>query len=322
VPIAGIAKVMTAMITLELRPLTGGQQGPEITVTDADQQAYRSAADNGESVVPVESGESLTEYQALQALLIGAGNNIAPLLSRWVAGSEARFVQLMNARARQLAMRQTTFADSGGISPQTVSVPADLVRLGEMSMANPVLAEIVGQKEATIPLMGPVANFNTAIGQSGIVGIKSGNLPSGASFLFAGSEQVSGGPLVMVYGALLGLPAPSDTFSAARALLDSARASLRTETIVVPGQPVGRYETGWGGAAPIIATQALAVLVWPGTAVTTRLDVRSLRPPVRAWTTVGTFHADVNGHGRGVPVALARALRPPGTRWRFQRGPV
>lgn len=191
-------------------------------------------------------------------------------------------------------------------------------------MANPVLAEIVGQKEATLPLMGPVSNFDTAIGQSGIVGIKSGNLPSGASFLFAGSEQVAGGQMVMVYGAVLGLPGPSDTFSAARALLDSVRANLRTVTIVSRGQVVGSYQTEWGGSAPIVATQPLTVVVWPGTTVTAQLDVRSLTPPVRARTPVGTFrvNVNVNGHGQEVPAVVARALDPPSTRWRFQRGPI
>ena len=126
----------------------------------------------------------------------------------------------------------------------------------------------------------------------------------------------------MVYGAVLGHPGPSDTFSAASTLLDFARASLRPRPIVVAGQPVGRYETGWGGSTPIVAAQGLAVLVWPGTVVTARLDVLSLRPPIPSRTTVGTFRVHVNGHEQRVPVVVARPLDPRSTRWRFQRRPL
>src|SRR5207253_8066956 len=102
VPIASLAKIMTADIVLRGRPLPAAGPGPVITVTAADAAAYASDERQGQSVVQVAAGEKLTERQALEAMLIPSVNNIASLLARWDASSEAAFVAKMNTSARQL----------------------------------------------------------------------------------------------------------------------------------------------------------------------------------------------------------------------------
>ena len=104
VPIASVAKVMTAYLTLERYPLTGAQDGFTITITPAQAQAEAEEAADEQSVAPVRAGEQLTERQLLEALLIPSGNNIARLLAARVAGSEARFIEEMNTEARSLGM--------------------------------------------------------------------------------------------------------------------------------------------------------------------------------------------------------------------------
>jgi D-alanyl-D-alanine carboxypeptidase (penicillin-binding protein 5/6) len=320
-PIASVVKVMTALITLEAKPLAPGQQGPDITVVDADVQAYDAAAANGESVVPVVSGETLTEYQALQGLLVAAGDNVAELLARWVAGSEAAFVQQMNARAVRLGLHRTSFADASGISPASVSVPEDLVRLGQAAMANPVLAQIAGQPQAVIPLMGPVPNFNKVLGQDGIVGLKTGYLPgAGADFLFAGVEPVAGGPPLLVVGALQGLATQDDTFASATALLDAARTAIHTTTVVARGQHVGRARTSWGGGATLIASKAVTAPVWPGSKVTAHLSMPPRPAPIAAGARVGTLTLNTGDTPVQVPVATAAAVGGPDVPWRLLRG--
>jgi D-alanyl-D-alanine carboxypeptidase (penicillin-binding protein 5/6) len=92
VPIASLAKVMTAYLTLTRYPLSGAQDGFEITVTAAQAQAEAGDAAEGQSVAPVQAGERLSERQLLEALLIPSGNNIAQMLAAEVAGSRSRFV--------------------------------------------------------------------------------------------------------------------------------------------------------------------------------------------------------------------------------------
>ncbi len=77
VPIASLAKVMTAYLTLEPYPLSGPHDGFTITVTEAQVEAQ------DQSVVAVQAGEQLIERQLLEALLIPSGNNIARCSPPW-----------------------------------------------------------------------------------------------------------------------------------------------------------------------------------------------------------------------------------------------
>src|SRR5690348_16380788 len=128
-PTASVAKVMSAMVVMHDKPFPLGQTGGSITITDVDVQAYQNDKAQGQSFVAVQAGEVLSEYQALQAMLIPSGNNIAETLARWDAGSVPAFVDKMNQRARSLGLTRTSFADPAGSSAQTVSTPSDLMAL-------------------------------------------------------------------------------------------------------------------------------------------------------------------------------------------------
>ena len=80
-PIASLAKVMTAYLTLKRYPLSGEQEGFTIAVTAADAKAAVEDASRNQSIVKVRPGEQLTERQLLEALLVPSGNNIASMLA-------------------------------------------------------------------------------------------------------------------------------------------------------------------------------------------------------------------------------------------------
>jgi D-alanyl-D-alanine carboxypeptidase (penicillin-binding protein 5/6) len=321
-PTASVAKVMTALLTVEAMPLQVGQQGPQIVVTPADVATYEQDKAEGGSVIMVKAGERLTEYQLLEGLLIPSGNNAAMLLARWVAGSTEAFVERMNARARQLGMAQTTFTDPSGFSPDTVSVPADLVRLGEVAMRQPVIAQVVGQASATLPVAGIVYNVNYVVGQDGIVGVKTGSSPQArAVYLSAGAETLPDGRRMLVFGAVQGLPTLEAAFAASRTLLDFVRARLTSRRLVARGQVVGRFQAPWGSASELVATEDLEVLVWPGTALRTRLDVRPVRAPVAAGAPVGSLRVTSGAQNYALVVSARQGLPAPGKRWRLTRLP-
>ena len=164
-PMASTAKIMTALLTLEDHPVPLGQVGPSIAVTPADVANYQRELRLGESVVRVAAGEQLSEYQLLQGLMLPSASNFADILATWDAGSSSAFVGRMNVRAGALAMAQTHYADASGFSPQTVSVPTDLIRLARTAMAIPVFKQIVGQSQATLPVAGVVRNLDTLLGK-------------------------------------------------------------------------------------------------------------------------------------------------------------
>src|SRR4051794_17554753 len=106
VPIASVAKVMTAYVILQEHPLKGSRPGP---VIDVDRRAVDESRSAEESTVSVSEGQRLTERQSLELMLIPSGNNIARLLARWNAGTEETFVAKMNRAAAVLGMTRTTY---------------------------------------------------------------------------------------------------------------------------------------------------------------------------------------------------------------------
>jgi D-alanyl-D-alanine carboxypeptidase (penicillin-binding protein 5/6) len=192
-PIASVAKVMTAYVILHDHPLTADRSGPDIEVQPSEAAAYPSQDRDGDSLVPVVSGEMLTERQALAALLLPSADNVAWILARWDAGSQAAFVARMNATARRLGMTDTSYTDPSGLDPSTVSTAADQVRLGMAAMGVPALAAIAAEPTAVVPVAGVVRNYNTLLGQDGIVGLKTGSTQAaGGCVLIAAWHQASG----------------------------------------------------------------------------------------------------------------------------------
>jgi D-alanyl-D-alanine carboxypeptidase (penicillin-binding protein 5/6) len=204
--IASVAKVMTAYLVLRDHPLRLGEDGPAITLTDADIADTDRRREQEESVVSIDAGEQLTERQALQALLLPSANNIAAVLARWDAGSAERFVARMNATARSLGMTHTHYTDPSGYDDETVSTAADQVRIVDRAMRLPVFATIVATPSATLPVAGTVHNTNELLGHDGFVGVKTGSdSAAGGCFAFRAIRWIDG-KRTTITGVVLGQP--------------------------------------------------------------------------------------------------------------------
>jgi serine-type D-Ala-D-Ala carboxypeptidase (penicillin-binding protein 5/6) len=204
--IASVAKVMTAYVVLRDHPLQVGQEGPAITLTDADVADTDRRADKDESIVPIAAGEELTERQALQALLLPSANNIAAVLAQWDAGSVGWFVARMNAAARSLGMTHTHYTDPSGYDDATVSTAADQVRIVDRAMRLPVFVSIVATLGVTLPVAGTVHNTDTLLGYDGFVGVKTGSdEAAGGCFAFRAIRWIDG-KQTTITGVVLGQP--------------------------------------------------------------------------------------------------------------------
>ncbi len=205
-PIASVAKVMTAYVVLRDHPLRLGEDGPTITLTDADVADTNRRLENNESVVPIAAGEQLTELLALHALLLPSANNIAAVLARWDAGSVDGFVARMNATALSLGMTHTRYTDPSGYDEATVSTAADQVRIVDRAMSLPVFASIVATPSATLPVAGTVSNTNTLLGNDGFVGVKTGSgVGTCGCFAFRAIRWIDG-KRTTITGVVLGQP--------------------------------------------------------------------------------------------------------------------
>jgi serine-type D-Ala-D-Ala carboxypeptidase (penicillin-binding protein 5/6) len=321
IPAASVTKVMTALVILEDKPLKVNETGPTITLTDADLQLYQADVANKESVALVQSGEQITELEALQGMLIPSANNLAETLARWDAGSIDAFVAKMNARALSLHLSHTKFADTSGANPGSVSTPSDLVALGVEAMKQEVFAQVVGMGSAELPVAGTVFNVDRVLGQSGIIGMKTGSgLNSGANFLFAAKISVDGVPITF-YGCVMGQATLDDTFAAAKKLIGAMQAGLHVRHVIARNQTIATYITPWGAQSDLVSSVDVNLVEWPGMVLRERLETRSivLDQPLPAGTEEGSEHVALGDYNLDIPLVTADPLYPPGRFWRLTR---
>jgi D-alanyl-D-alanine carboxypeptidase (penicillin-binding protein 5/6) len=225
VPIASVAKVMTAYLVLRADPLEPGEEGFEIEISSADVEDLQRRLALDQSVVAVEAGEVLSERQALEALLLPSANNVAALLAVHEAGSVEAFAAEMNEAAAELGMRKTHYTDPSGWEDTTVSTAADQLKIGRAALADPTFAEIVAMPSTVLPVAGEVTNFNGLVGHEGFVGIKTGSDEAAGGCLLFAKRIDAGGRTLTVVGAVLG-QREDDLIGAALAAARSLGASV------------------------------------------------------------------------------------------------
>ncbi|MEY9854938.1 D-alanyl-D-alanine carboxypeptidase (penicillin-binding protein 5/6) [Catenulispora sp. GAS73] len=191
VPIASVAKVMTAYVILKDHPLTDGQNGPDITV---DQQAESESYSRDESSAPVRAGQRISERSLLELMLIPSANNVARLLARWDAGDQVAFVDRMNNAAAELGMRNTTYTDPSGLDATTRSTAADQLLLAESALTDPTLLTLTGEPTTQVPNDPTVLpNTDSLLGSDGVIGGKTGSsTPAGGALMWAADRTVNG----------------------------------------------------------------------------------------------------------------------------------
>jgi D-alanyl-D-alanine carboxypeptidase len=315
VPIASVAKVMTAYILLRDHPMEEDGDGVEIPVDQlAEDEAGLSS--EGESTVEVEAGTSLTQREALQAIMLASANNVARLVARWSAGSEEAFVAEMNETAAELGMTDTTYTDASGLTETTVSTARDQVILAHEAMRDPVFRQIVRMPSYEASNGETYQNWNWLVPLDGVVGIKTGTTTAAGGNLMFAAEQEVGGETQLIVGAVLSQPADAvensilrGALNAGDALIQFAQEQLRAETLFQAGDVVGFVDDGLGGRTPVSVAEDVAVAGWAGLEVTVELEAPEDGVPgsAEAGTEVGTLTAG----STSVPVVLAGDLSEP-----------
>ena len=314
IPIASVAKVMAALAVLQKMPLKLGQQGPMITLGDQDIAFYNNYVAEEGSVVPVNYGEEISEYQALQALLLPSANNIAQTLTTWAFGSEQNYLRYANTQAEKLGMKNTHFTDASGFMPTTTSTASDLVRLGEAALKNPVLAQVVSQPQADIPVAGTVFNVNTQLGQDGINGIKTGNTEQAGGVYLVSATYTITGHAVTIVTAIVGAPTLDDAMHDTLPLLASAQNGFGESVVVKAGEVVGYYNTPWHTSANVVAIKEVKAFGWKGAIPRPSVTMHTLQAPASRGQTVGSLNLPGTASS---PIMLQQNVAEPTWQWRL-----
>ncbi|MFJ3800424.1 serine hydrolase [Streptomyces sp. NPDC090088] len=318
VPIASVAKVMTAYIVLRDHPLKSGAAGPKIKI---DQTAQDQANAGQESTVDVTAGDSVTQREALESILIASANNVARLLARWDAGSEKAFVAKMNATAKKLGMTNTTYTDPSGLTDSTVSTAVDQVKLAKAAMASePAFREVAAMMSYDDYKGVNHSNWNQLVGHNDVVGIKTGTTTSALGNLVFAAKKTAGGETRTIIGAVIRQPAGgvdntilSAALTGGDKLIRAAQDALKSATIYKKGSVVGYVDDGLGGRTPVVATKDVTAVGWSGLKVKLTFAADEVPHTAKAGTKVGTLTVgDGSGSAVQVPVALQKDLTEPG----------
>src|SRR4051812_6152425 len=120
-PTASMAKVITALAIMEKQPFELGQEGQTYTITreEITNMSEYIAVDG--SVLPLLIGMELTQYQAMQRMLIASDNNMADILAERIFGSKEAYVSYAQDMLQRMGLSRTVVADASGFSPDTAS---------------------------------------------------------------------------------------------------------------------------------------------------------------------------------------------------------
>ncbi|GGR38851.1 D-alanyl-D-alanine carboxypeptidase family protein [Agromyces mediolanus] len=314
-PTASITKIITALVVLDANPVAAGESGPELAYTEADVELYWDMIAQNGSVAPVEPGISLSLVQSLEAMLLPSGNNYAISISNWAFGSQEAFLERARTWLADHGFQHTVIADSSGLSLDNTSTPAELVRLGELALENPVVASIVATQQVELPELGAIENSNKLLGTHGVDGIKTGTTDDAANLLFSADVPV-GDESVTIVGVLLDAPDHASLREAVAALLDSVAPGFREVTVFDEGADLASYATPWGQTAHAEASEAARLVVWSDTPVEVAVDAASVTTAADG-SDVGTATVTAGSRSIVVPLRLDAPLEDPGAWWRL-----
>jgi D-alanyl-D-alanine carboxypeptidase (penicillin-binding protein 5/6) len=298
IPIASVAKLITALTILQKYPLALSQlQTPVITLTNADVAIYNQYVSEQGSVVKVVAGEQINEYQALEAMLIPSANNMADSLAIWAFGSLPNYATAANQYIKSIGLTQTTIGtDASGFLPATTSTAHDLILIGFQALNNPVIAQIVDQTQVTLPVAGVVKNYDWLLGTNGIIGIKTGNTnQAGGVFVFAASDKIVGSTTsnIQIVGSIEGAATLQEALNDTPAFLNSIKDNFYSAPIIESHEIVGTYKIPWGDTINAVSQNNISAPLWKGTTIRPIISLQDVYAPLNSDASVGVV--DVPG---------------------------
>lgn len=315
-PIASISKIITSLVVLEAKPIALESPGPTVTFSAADAALVKKYQSMNGQTVPMAAGGSLSERDIMSVALVASANNYAAVLADWAFGSQAAFAAAAKAWLLAHGFGQTTIVEPTGMSPSNVSTATDLVAIGQLALANPVIAKIVSTPTFSLPGVGILKNSNTLLGHDGVAGIKTGTLDqAGACLLFAAHYSI-GGQTITVVGAVLGAVDHTALNADVRAMLASVKAGFHEVRLASQGEPFASYATPWKQKARAIATRAASIVVWSNPRVSSVISARNVSLPTKG-AAAGRVTFTIGDRKITVPLALDHGFQDPGVWWRL-----
>ncbi|MBO5129554.1 MAG: D-alanyl-D-alanine carboxypeptidase [Oscillospiraceae bacterium] len=248
---ASVTKVMTMLLIMEA--IDSGKIGWDDSVT-----ASEAAAAKGGSQIFLKVGEQMTVSDMLKSIAVSSANDCACAMAEHIAGSEAAFVDMMNARAAELGMKDTHFVNCTGLDDDPEAADHRTSAYDIAIMSRELLKNHPDIKKFTTIWMDTVrdgafglANTNKMVRfYSGCTGLKTG-FTSGAGYCLSSSAEREGLELIAV---VMGSATSADRFAACKSMLDYGFANFALYTPALQE----------GASVPVALGKAPSVAAVPG----------------------------------------------------------
>ena len=287
---ASVTKVMTMLLIME------AVDSGKIALTDMV-TASEAAAAKGGSQIYLKAGETMSVSDMLKSIAVSSANDCACAMAEHIAGSESAFVAMMNRRAQELGMNDTSFVNCTGLDDGADAVNHRTSAYDIALMSRQLLKYHPIIKNYTTIWMDTVrggtfglSNTNKLVRfYQGTTGLKTG-YTSAAGYCLSASAERGGMELVAV---VLHCKTSVDRFESAKALLNYGFSNYALVTPQpesgIPPVPVvlGRQESVTPvpeHSTPVLLEKALAAQVQTAIAVD-----ETVQAPVAAGQRIGTM---------------------------------
>lgn len=306
---ASVTKVMTLLLVMEA--LESGRISWDDMVT-----ASEAAAGKGGSQVYLEVGEQMSMDEMLKSVVVSSANDCATALAEHIAGSEAAFVELMNARAAELGMQDTHFVNCTGLDDDP-NAAEHLTSAYDIAVMSRELLKHEEIKKYTTIWMDTVrggqfglSNTNKLVRfYNGTTGLKTGYTKAAGHCLSASAER-DGIELIAV---VLHCDSSADRFQSAKALLDYGFANYALVSAETP-EPLApvRVKLGVQELVTPVLQASSPILVGKGelARVTKSVTVAGeVTAPVAAGQQLGTMTIEADGRVLAeIPIIASAAV--------------
>ena len=252
-PIASITKVMTVLVALERA------KPSEVATVSA-----RAAAVGG-ATAGLHPGQRITVGELVRAALIASANDATTALAEHAGGTVERFVELMNARARSLGLRDTHFVAPHGLdAPGHLSSARDVTKLARVAMRRTLIRETVDDTSATVggrvlPGWNDLLHRDLSVE---MLGVKTGHTNDAGWCQVAAARDSRG---FTIYATVLGSPTRSQRNDDLATLLDWGAARYAYRAVIRRGERYAVASTQYDRpGVPLVAAQEWLALVHKG----------------------------------------------------------
>jgi serine-type D-Ala-D-Ala carboxypeptidase (penicillin-binding protein 5/6) len=295
-PPASMTKIMTMLLIMEAIDLGKIKWDEKIRTSEY-------AASMGGSQIFLEPGEEMTSEEMLKGIAIGSANDASVAMAERIAGSEEAFVEMMNAKVKELGLKSTVFKNVTGLPEDGhYSTAHDMAVMAKELLKYEGITKFTGTYEAYLREQSDkkfwLVNTNRLVRfYPGVDGLKTGFTNEAKYCLTATAEKDGMRVIAVVFGA----PTSKERNAQISKMLDYAFAQYQTHPMYERSFSVGEVKVSKGSESKVeaLTSEPISLLTKKGEKVD---DVKKeityekdLKAPIEKGQTIGTLELVKNG---------------------------